>query len=311
MKKIFITLAFFLISLFPTYACDICGCGVGSYYLGILPEFNKRFAGLRYQHKSLQTHLGPRGERTHLTNDETYQSIEAWGAWNLGEKWRVMAILPYNFNSREIPMRDEEGKKDGLGDVAIMGYYKIFESMAATENNKLFVHSMWAGLGVKAPTGKYDQAERASASQDSPNNFQLGTASTDFMLNVAYDARLMDAGVNVNLNYKINTENKYEYRYGNKATANVLAYYKFFIKNKFRIAPNIGLMYEKQQKDEIYGRYHVAQSGGFAATGIVGAEFNIGKLSFGANYQSPFSQNLANGRALAGDRIMTHISFGF
>src|SRR5690606_32563764 len=197
------------------------------------------------------------------------------------EKCRVMAILPYNFNSREIPMRDEEGKKDGWGYVAIMGDDKSFESIDATEASKLFVHSMWAGLGVTVPTGKYDQAERASASQDSPNNFQLGTASTDFMLNVAYDARLMDAGVNVNLNYKVNTENKYEYRYGNKATANVLAYYKFFIDNKFRIAPNIGLMYEKQQKDEIYGRYRVAQSGGFAATGIVGAEFNIGKLSFG------------------------------
>src|SRR5690606_23659110 len=98
---------------------------------------------------------------------------------------------------------------------------------------------------------------------------------------------------------------------GNKATANVLAYYKFFIDNKFRIGPNIGLMYERQQKDEIYGRYRVAQSGGFAATGIVGAEFNIGKLSFGANYQSSLSQNLADSRALAGDRIMTHISFGF
>jgi hypothetical protein len=53
-------------------ACDICGCGVGSYYLGILPEFKKRFIGLRYQHKGLITHLNATGGRSYLTTNETY-----------------------------------------------------------------------------------------------------------------------------------------------------------------------------------------------------------------------------------------------
>jgi hypothetical protein len=63
-KKIIISLMLLCSTAFTSFACDICGCGVGSYYLGILPEFNKRFIGLRYQHKSLQTHLGPLGQRT-------------------------------------------------------------------------------------------------------------------------------------------------------------------------------------------------------------------------------------------------------
>lgn len=311
MKRILTIFTLLISTQFPAYACDICGCGVGSYYLGILPEFNKRFGGFRYQHKSIQTHLGPNGERTHLTNDETYQSMELWGAWNLGKRWRVMTILPYNFNNREIPSTDEHGRKDGMGDVVGMGYYKLFENMTTTKDNKLFVHSLWAGVGVKLPSGKYDQAEQVSASQGSPNNFQLGTGSIDYMLNGAYDARLMDLGVNINVNYKLNTENKYEYRYGNKLAANMLLYYKFNIKNKIRIAPNIGVMYETQQKDEIYGRFHVAQSGGHIYTGITGMEINLGKLSLGANHQSPLGQNLANGRVSADGRLMAHVSFGF
>lgn len=48
----------------------------------------------------------------------------------------------------------------------------------------------------------------------------------------------MDLGVNLNTSYKLNTENQYDYRYGNKFTGNLLAYYKFNIKQKIRIAPN-------------------------------------------------------------------------
>jgi len=292
-------------------ACDICGCGVGSYYIGILPDFNKRFIGLRYQHKSLRSHLGPTGNRTPITADETYQSLEMWGAWNLGQRWRVMAILPYNFNARDIKGSGQHGKKTGLGDVIAMGYYKLFERAETTSSNKLLVQSLWIGAGVKAPTGKYDASERSNAAQDSPNNFQLGTASTDFMANVAYDIRLMDLGLNLNASYKINTANKYDYRYANKFTTNALAYYKFSLSNHIRIAPNTGIIYESQTKDIVYGRYDVAQSGGHSTTAVVGMEVNMGKISFGGNYQSPLSQNLADGRVKAGDRFLTHLSFSF
>lgn len=314
MKKIKYTCLAILFSLSfipQARACDICGCGVGSYYLGILPDFNKRFIGLRYQHKSLLTHLGPTGNRTPITADETYQSMELWGAWNIGSRWRIMTILPYNFNTRYIKGSGERGKKDGLGDVVVMGYYKLLEKSTSTSADQLLTHSLWIGGGIKAPTGKYDNAERSGVSPDSPNNFQLGTASTDFMINLAYDIRLMDAGLNVNSTYKINTANKYDYRYANKFTANALLYYKFNIKNQVRIAPNAGIIYETQPKDVVYGQYDVAQSGGYSTTAVAGVEVNIGRISLGGNYQTPMGQQLADGRAKAGDRFMTHISYSF
>lgn len=291
----------------PSRACDICGCGVGSYYIGILPEYNKRFLGLRYQYKSLQTHLGPYGERTPLSTDETYQSAELWGGWNFGKKFRVLAFVPYNFNERS--SQAASGKKNGLGDVAVMGYYNLFNHTGAL-GQKLLVQSLWVGAGVKVPTGKYEPSERLAV-QESPNNFQLGTASTDFTVNAAYDIRYNDLGLNLNANYKMNTQNKYDYRYGNKFTANALAYYKFRIAHAVTVAPNAGVLYETADKDVESRKYTVEVSGGYSLSAVAGVEVGMRGLSFGANYQNVRSQALAGGRAYAGNRVMVHMSVPF
>ena len=288
-------------------ACDICGCGVGSYYIGILPEYNKRFIGLRYQHKTLQIHLGPQGQRTPITAEETYQSAELWGGWNIGSKFRVLAFVPYNFNRRE--SQTESGSKKGLGDIALMGYYNMFNK-TGTLGSKLLVQSLWVGAGIKVPTGKYEPSERF-AIQESPNNFQLGTASTDFSFNAAYDIRYNDLGLNANANYKVNTENNYNYRYGNKLTANALLYHKFRIAHAFTVAPNAGILYETAQKDMESGKYEVATSGGYSLSAVIGAEFAFTGFSLGANYQNVRAQKLADNRAYAGNRLMVHLSLPF
>jgi len=306
-KKIITTLLLIIIGMTATRACDICGCGVGSYYLGILPEYNKRFLGMRYQYKNLHTHLGPNGERTPITADEIYQSAELWGGWNLGTKFRVLAFVPYNFNERK--SQGGNGSKNGLGDIALMGYFKLFDHKG-TLGERLLVQSLWIGGGIKVPTGKYEPAERTIV-QESPNNFQLGTASTDFTLNAAYDIRYNDLGLNANVNYKINTENKYDYRYGNKFTANLLAYYKIRIAKVMTVAPNAGVLYETAEKDVEAGKYDVDVSGGYSLSAVAGLEAGMKGLSFGANYQNVRAQDLAAGRAYAGNRLMVHMSVPF
>ena len=44
---------------------------------------------------------------------------------------------------------------------------------------------------------------------------------------------------------------------------------------------------------------------------IAGVEFALKGVSFGANYQNIRSQNLAGGRAFAGNRMMVHFSVPF
>lgn len=299
MKKtalLFIALFLYKISA----ACDICGCGVGSYYIGLLPDFKQRFAGLRYQYKTMRSHLGPGGSTSYLTTDETYQTAELWGGWNIGKKFRVLGFVPLNFSERS--NQGISKSKTGLGDIAVTGYYQVFSKMNTV------AHSLWIGAGVKLPTGKYEPAERKE-NEDSPNNFQLGTASVDFTLNAMYDIRLMDVGLNTNISYKINTRNKYDYQYGNKFTANLLAYYKLRPLKDLSISPNAGILYETADKD--IEQIRVDVSGGYTLMGTAGIELSFKQYAIGGNFQPVLSQELAGMKVKAENRAMVHLTYLF
>ncbi len=291
---------------FPMFAiaCDICGCGVGNSYIGILPDFRNHIFGLRYRYNSMWTHLGVGGSFTYLTTKETYNTIEAWGGWNIGNKFRIMASIPYSFNDRT--NLGVTNSKNGMGDITVSGYYQLLNNKRSDFKNKLLVQSLWIGGGVKLATGKYNHLDKASTNNNA-NLFQLGTGSYDFNIGVMYDIRLQDMGINLSTNYKITTANKYNYQYGNKFNINTQAYYKFTIKNKLTLAPNAGVQFEKTKKDLDNG-FNVTVSGGNLLLGTAGVELTFGKKAIGANFQTPFSQNLANGIVKANNRVMVHVA---
>jgi hypothetical protein len=225
---------------------------VGSYYIGILPEFGKKIFGIRYRYNSLLSHVGAGGIQTYLTTKERYRTADIWGGWNIGTKFRIMAFVPVSFNEKT--NQGITTHKNGLGDIALQGYYQVLNSKKSL-GTRLLVQSLWIGGGVKLPTGKYEPAEKNNSLQ-AANIFQSGTGSVDFSLNAMYDIRIQDIGINTTMSYKMNTVNTHEYRYGNKFSASMQAYYKWRIKNKVTLAPNAGLMYENAVKD-MDGKYTV------------------------------------------------------
>ncbi|MFT3909221.1 MAG: transporter [Ferruginibacter sp.] len=306
MKKLITLLIITSMLISKTKACDICGCGVGSYYIGILSDFSKKIMGLRYRYNSLRTHIGAGGMQTYLTSSEHYNTLELWGGWNIGKRFRIMATIPYGFNERINQGITKE--KNGLGDISVSGFYQLINSKK-TINKKLLVQSLFIGGGIKLPTGKYNAADKANTSENA-NLFQLGTASVDYTLNAMYDVRLQDIGLNINASYKMNTANKYDYNYGNKLSVGTQLYYKYRIKNKLLLAPNAGLLFENAAKD-IDRKFDVDISGGRILCGSIGLETGFRKIAIGANWQTPLSQNLANGFVKAGNRCMLHVSFSF
>jgi hypothetical protein len=303
MKKIMISLVL-LVSTAAAHACDICGCGVGGNYIGILPEFHKHVFGLRYRYNTLQTHLGTGGSITYLTSLEKYQTLELWGGWTIGKKIRLMATVPYAFNERT--NQGITQSKNGVGDISVSGYYQLLNKAHTTAGGKMLMQTLWLGAGIKLPAGKYTAADKQNTSQHT-NLFQLGTGSTDFMLQGMYDIRLQDAGFNISANYKMNTVNKYQYNYGNKLSSSAQFYYKWRFKKQLTLAPNAGLLYEAAKKD-IDSKVPVDVSGGHLLMGTAGLETSYKKISVGAVYQTPFSQNLANEIVKARARVMLHVS---
>jgi len=288
-------------------ACDICGCGAGNSYIGILPEFNQNIAGIRYRYNALLTHMGSNGEHTYLTTDERYQIAEVWGGVTLGQRFRIMGTLPYAINSKT--HQSHKMEKNGLGDASLWAYYQPLNYNSAIFKSKMLIQSLWIGGGLKLPTGQY--AEDEALTKNDANLFQLGTGSVDFMLGGIYDLRLQDVGISLNASYKMNTSNKYAYRYSNKLSGSVQFYYKFNIQNRFTFSPNTGLIYEHAGIDTRKGR-KVLTSGGSILLAGMGLEGMIkNKAVWGASYHVPVRQDLAYGIVQAKDRVMVHIGWMF
>lgn len=79
MKKNILLATVMLACSINVKACDICGCGVGNNYTGILPDFSKYIFGIRLRYSALITHVGVGGSASYLTTNESFLTTEIWG----------------------------------------------------------------------------------------------------------------------------------------------------------------------------------------------------------------------------------------
>lgn len=290
-----------LITITSTRACDICGCGLNNYYIGMMPQFDHKFFGLRYQVRNFQTVIA--NDPSQFSNDR-FQTVELWGGWNIGKKWQVIALLPYNFIHQESD--DGTTNNQGIGDIALMVNHKIFDKYSSTGNHKLLNQQLWLGVGIKLPTGKFN-VDATDPELVAIANTQTGSSSTDLMVNAMYNIKVDKFGVNTGASYKINTANKDKYTFGNKFSANSIAYYSLQSR-KAGITPNLGVIYENTSSSKLL-KEKVAQTGGYALNSSAGLEFNISKITLGANVQLPLSQNFSDRQTKQRTKGMMHVTF--
>ena len=302
MKKILVATAMLLLSITTVNACEICGCGLGNYYIGLLPQFNHKFIGLRYQYRQYKTVIS--GDPTQFSHDY-YKTVELWGGWNIGKRWQLLAIIPVNF----IHQVSDDGvtNNQGLGDIAVMVNYKVFDKMSSAGNSS-FAHQLWVGAGIKAPTGKFN-VDPTDPAVVALANTQTGSGSTDFMLNAMYNMRVNKIGINTSASYKLNTTNKDKYTFGNKFSASSFASYTI-TKGQFNIVPNAGILYETTAASKL-NKVKVEETGGYLLSGAAGLELSYKKFTVGANVQLPMSQNFASGQTELKIRGMAHVTFSF
>jgi len=298
MRKIILIFSCIPLFISAGNACEICGCGVGNHYIGLMPQFNHHFMGIRYRFSSFRTVIKDSPDEF---SKDFYQTVELWGGWNIGKRWQVLGFLPYNI----VYQHSDEGitRHNGLGDASILANYKLLNRVSAKTSQQL-----WVGAGIKLPTGKFSINE-TDPDLASIANSQVGSGSTDFLFNANYTVRLAQLGISTNTSYKINTSNKDDYKFGNRFSANSFAFYSLHAGSSV-IMPNIGVLYEHGAINDLKNE-KIELTGGHLIMASAGVEFSIKKINIGANVQAPVAQNFAEGQTKAKLKGMTHITFAF
>lgn len=282
MKKI-ILLFLICFSAIRSYSCDACGCSLGGNYFGILPQFNKNFAGLRWSQARFYAYMNHQSELLGPeSSNDTYNKLELWGRFYVNKKIQVFAFLPYNSNSMN--GTHQSVSSNGLGDVTLMANYLLINT--GEDKIKRFKHTLVVGGGVKLPSGKYKLEDQGKLVNP---NFQMGTGSTDFLLSTMYTIRYQKIGTNLETGYKINTHNSNNYHFGNQyhITSQV-----FFWQNvgSFSFLPNAGVYYELGEKHKADDIIQV-NTGGSALLSSLGLETYYKTISLGFNFKHPLSQH--------------------
>ena len=286
MKKYIILIAITLTSI-SSFACEICGCGVGNFYMGVLPHFKKGFIGVRYHYTNYHTVMAD--DATQYSYDY-FKSTELWGGVNIGKKWQLLAFIPYNFNKQVGD--DGTTKSDGLGDITLLANYKLLKDIKLGKN-KSFEQTLFIGGGFKLPTGKFnaDVSDPMMVAASTVNT-QIGSGSFDFLLNTMYNVKWNKFGVNTSATYKINTTNSSTVKYGNKSIVNATAFYNIG-SNDLVVSPNAGLLYENLASNINSGKT-IASTSGQAFLATAGVQLKFNKFSVGANFNIPLIQNYSD-----------------
>ncbi|GAB4132486.1 MAG: hypothetical protein OHK0045_19400 [Raineya sp.] len=271
-----------------------------------MPQFNKNFIGLRYRTMRFESHLNSHILRT----NEFFRTTEIWGRFYASPKLQIMAFVPYSFNT-QTDVNNFSKNLQGLNDVVLMANYNLLNlSMQNDTTMRKFKHNIWLGGGIKLPTGRYNFEEQ-DATQVANPNFQLGSGSIDFMVNVFYNLRYKNWGFNQDLNYKINSTNSKGYRFGNRISGNSNIFYIYQFSKKFALMPYTGFYYELSGKNQSH-REVIKETGGNLLAANLGLDMYVSKkINVGSNYQLPIQQNLGAGEIRAKGRWNMQISLLF
>lgn len=303
MKKTYL-FSFFLLLTLPGLACDLCGCSNSGSFFGILPQGHRGFLGVRYRHASYNSH----SSSLNLSSRELFRTTELWGRFYPIKRVQVLAFVPYQFSQQTMLKSGLVTPLQGLGDVSTIVQYNLLNTFMDDSVVHKVNHNLLVGGGIKLPTGRYKYDENSLSEVANPN-FQLGTGSTDWMLNAIYTARYKSWGANVDVSYRITTTNPDGYRFGNRLNTSASVFY-LSSSGKYSLMPNAGVFVEQGGHDSRAGVVN-KQTGGYATYLNLGTEVYLGKLSVGVSYRHPIAQNLSEGELIANDQLSTHVTVLF
>jgi hypothetical protein len=303
MKKIVLITVVVGTTIFKTIACSICGCaGIGN-YLGILPQYQKNYVGIRYNYRSFDfSHPGIVGNAVGSVGSQSFQSAEIMGRFVPGKRWQLIASLPFQ---KTVSVENNiASTKQGLGDLSMMAYYSLMNTKSAS--TKALRQLLQLGAGIKFPTGNNKQPGDLANYKPGIEN---GTGSFDEIFSAVYTLRRNKMGIITDANLQLTGTNKFGYRFGNKLSGGTKLFYT--VKNcKSNWMLNAGVYGEFRYADH-FNKELQYYSGGYLFMPTAGLDFFTKNCSFGANIKIPAAQNLADGYLKSNVQIAISVLYLF
>ena len=283
-------------------ACDVCGCGMGGQYFGILPQFQRHFIGLRYQQRSFNsTHPALFQYDKPGVSHDVYDRVEIWGRYALSDRFQVFGFLPYQVATQS---GAQNTRVKGFSDPWFMVNWFIVNTGDSVEHT--WKHALIVGAGAKLPIG---QQLKGTAENPTPSQLQPGSGSLDFPFHLSYTVRRNKLGLNMETNLRINTENAVSYRFGHRInTAGRIFFWQRW--NRFSMLPSIGLAYEWAEKDAQNGKY-LEMTGGELYAAHFGLDIYYREFMIQSQWQPSINNKLGDGNVIPKTRIQLGISYLF
>ncbi len=287
-------------------ACDVCGGMSGSSSQGILPQYNRHFIGIQYKYAGFNTaHSVSEGYATAFTSKQYYHTTQLTGRYYINRYMQLMAFVPYHFNS------NIEGnlltRYSGIGDVSLWANTTIIKTPDTSDG---LLHTLYAGAGVKAPTGKHI-SNAISLANEIPE-LQTGTGAWDIVLNTNYTVRKNNFGINLAASYTITSTSPLDnYKYGNKFSASLAGLYRINT-GSFSFLPMAGMSYDISMHDRTDAKKTInVNTGGQLLYALMGVQAYYKGIGIQLYYLLPAAQHYGGGEITAKGKADAGVFFLF
>lgn len=268
---------------FEAMSCDVCGAAVGPGTMGLLPNNQYHFVGIRNRFSKYHSFHKLVLSNDHLRSSQHFFQSSIEGRWQAFNDLDFYGTIPYvynwqNFNGTTI-------QEQGIGDLSLQSNYRIIN-----KKDSILGHQLRIGIGVKLPTGNYSRTALKTS------NLFPGTGSVDGIFSSAYVFSKATWGILQENTFILKSTNLVKYKYGNSFSTMSAVFLKRKKGENTVFIPHLGINYLWSGTDQIDGINISQQSnGGHLISLEAGIRIMYQKWMLSARYNQSILQRLSDG----------------
>ena len=289
-RRLLVLAVFLLAGVEKSVGCDACGCSAMGSGVGLMAAFRQNSLGLQYHYTPFSSAL----EHAHGARDY-FHTMETVFRFHLATRFKGQLNQPYRLNVRRHP--GENQSLGGFGDTRLSLSYALLDQKPLGKKATLYVE---AGLGVKAPTGAYDEN---LLNKNLPENFNTGLGAWGGIFQTNIGINLKNSGVALSGNYQSNWIPEGKYQFGDQWSGQAYAFHQFFAGARLKVTHFAGGAAEWVAQDRQADGKYAPATGGSGVFAAVGCNLQVGNWLFGGSFLTPIKQQYSNDEVKAKGRF--------